>query len=143
MTAKPNGGLGLRGFFAHRFGIVPANVYAVAAAGKRPFGGIRLGKNMVHDFLLLAVTDTIWTRLAVFGVTALFGVALIVSGYVSIKTGVAEESGKRRRVNRMMGESNTYTGPKAVMLGWVRLICGIGLILFGILFLFVGPFLAK
>lgn len=92
---------------------------------------------------LLAVTDTIWTRLGVFAVASLVGVILILTGLQNIKTRTAEESGKRRLVNKALGQSNTYEGSKAVMIGWVRVISGVGAILFGIVFLIVGPFLAQ
>lgn len=71
------------------------------------------------------------------------GVILILVGMDNIKTQTAEESGKRRLVNKALGQSNTYEGSKAVMIGWMRVICGIGAIIFGIVFIFVGPFLAK
>ncbi len=38
---------------------------------------------------------------------------------------------------------NTYEGSKAVMVGWIRVICGVCAIIFGIVFIFVGPFLAE
>jgi len=42
-----------------------------------------------------------------------------------------------------LGHSNTYEGSKAVMLGWIRVICGVCAIIFGIVFIFVGPILAE
>ena len=92
---------------------------------------------------MLAVTDTLWSRLGVCVVVSLVGVILVFSGWQSIKTQTAEESGKRRFVNKVIGQSNTYQGSKAVMIGWIRVVCGVFAILFGIVFIFVGPFLAE
>ena len=91
----------------------------------------------------LAVTDTLFTRLGVFSVSVIVGAILIAAGIQNIKTRTAEETGKRRLVNKALGNSNTYSGQKAVFLGWVRIVCGVGAIVFGIIFIFVGPFLAN
>ncbi len=96
----------------------------------------------MSDWFFLGVTDTIWTRLGVCAAMSVVGVILIVTGWYNIRTATAEESGKRRHVNRALGRSNNYEGSSAVLLGWVRVVCGVGAILFGIVFLFVGPFLA-
>jgi hypothetical protein len=98
---------------------------------------------MLDQVLLLDATDTIWTRLGGCAIAVVVGVILIVTGRQNILTQVAEESGRRRLVNRALGRSNTYTGSKAVMLGWTRLIGGICIIVFGIVFSLVGPFLAN
>ena len=92
---------------------------------------------------LLAVADTIWTRLGVCALTSLVGAILIATGLHNIRTQTAEETGERRLVNRVLGHSNTYEGSKAVMLGWIRVICGVCAIIFGIVFIFVGPILAE
>lgn len=98
---------------------------------------------MFDQLALLAVTDTIWMRLGVCAVCIAVGAILIHVGRQNIETQTAEESGKRRLVNKALGRSNTYTGAKAVRIGWARVACGIGAILFGIVFIFVGPFLAN
>jgi hypothetical protein len=92
---------------------------------------------------LLKATDTPQTRLMVCGVAIVFGVIMILVGRQNIITRRAEESGRRRAVNAMMGRSNSYEGGTAVTMGVIRVICGIGAIIFGIVFLFVGPFLAN
>lgn len=46
-------------------------------------------------------------------------------------------------MNSLLGRSNTYKGATAVSVGWIRVICGIGAIIFGIVYIFVGPFLAR
>jgi len=97
---------------------------------------------MDDSLLILAVTDTIGIRLAVCAVASIVGVLLILTGVANIRTETAEESGKRRLVNKALGRSNTYEGSRAVLLGWIRVICGIVAIIFGIVFIFVGPFLA-
>ena len=98
---------------------------------------------MSDAVLILAVTDTIWTRLGVCAFASAVGALLIFVGVQNIKSKTAEESGKRRLVNKSLGNSNTYDGSKAVMVGWIRVACGIGAIIFGFAFIFVGPFLAK
>jgi hypothetical protein len=42
-------------------------------------------------------------------------------------------------VNQAMGQSNTYTGGKAVLQGWIRLGMGIAAIAFAIWFALFGP----
>lgn len=98
---------------------------------------------MPEMMFLLAVTDTIWTRLGVFAILSLVGVIFILMGLENIKTQTAEESGKRRLVNRVLGQSNSYEGSTAVMMGWIRVISGAGAIIFGVVYIFVGPFLAQ
>ena len=98
---------------------------------------------MSYALLMLAVEDTIWTRLGVCAVASVVGLILILTGVHNIETETAEESGKRRLVNKALGQDNTYEGSNAVMLGWVRVIGGVGAIIFGIVFIFVGPFLAE
>jgi uncharacterized membrane protein HdeD (DUF308 family) len=93
--------------------------------------------------LLLAVADTIWSRLGVCAVACVVGVIFIITGIANIQNKTAEESGRRRSVNKLLGNSNTYEGSKAVTVGWIRVICGVGAIIFGVVFIFVGPFLAK
>ena len=79
------------------------------------------------------------TRFVVAGVAVLLGLWLIYVGLTNIRTQTSEETGVRRRVNQAMGESNTYTGGKAVLQGWIRVGIGIAAILFGIWFVFFGP----
>src|SRR5581483_6446276 len=98
---------------------------------------------MLDPMLLLAATDTIWTRLGVCAVCIVIGAILIQVGRHDVRTQLAEESGRRRWVNKALGRSNTYAGSKAVRLGWTRVICGIATILFGFVSIFVGPFLAN
>jgi hypothetical protein len=93
--------------------------------------------------LLLAVADSIWSRLGMCAVFCVVGAILILTGIANIQSKTAEESGRRRTVNKLLGSSNTYEGSKAVTVGWIRVICGVGAIIFGIVFIFVGPFLAK
>ncbi len=98
---------------------------------------------MLNEMLLLAEIDTIWTRLGTCAMTSIVGAILIFTGVQNIKTRTAEESGRRRLVNKAMGASNTYSGSKAVLTGWIRIVCGVGLIVFGIVFIFIGPVLAE
>ena len=98
---------------------------------------------MLNDMALFAATHAIWSRLGVFAVASIIGALLIFTGIHNIKTQTAEESGKRRLVNKAMRASNTYEGSKAVLIGWVRIVCGVGAILFGFVFIFIGFFMAE
>lgn len=93
--------------------------------------------------LPLLLADSIPERLVVAGVCCVIGTLLILAGRNNIRTETAEESGKRRTVNRILGRSNTYSGNAAVRIGKIRIVCGVGLIIFGVIFIFTGPFLAR
>lgn len=69
------------------------------------------------------------------------GVFFVLTGIKNIKTKEAKETGKRIITNKMLGQGNNYTGDKAILLGRIRIITGILIIIFGIIFLFTGPFL--
>ena len=65
------------------------------------------------------------TRFIVAGAAALLGVWLIYVGLSNVRTRTSEETGVRRRVNRALDESNTYTGRSAVFQGWIRVGLGV------------------
>lgn len=92
--------------------------------------------------ILLAVTDTVWSRLAVFAFALGLGIYLIRTGLQNIQTQSAEETGKARWVHTLLGSSPVYEGRKAVWVGRIRVGTGVFVILFGIAFLVVGPVLA-
>jgi hypothetical protein len=92
---------------------------------------------------LLAMEDTIATRLIVCAVAVVVGIVLILIGINDVRTRTAVDSDKARIVNELLGQSNVYEGKKAVLLGIVRIVSGIFAIIFGIVFVFVGPFLAS
>ena len=79
------------------------------------------------------------TRIIVAGATVLLGIWLIYVGVTNIRTGTSDETGVRRRVNRVAGELNTYTGGKAALQGWIRVGLGVAAIVFGIWFFLFGP----
>ena len=79
------------------------------------------------------------TRYMVAGVAVLLGIWLIYVGLTNIRTGTSEETGPRRRVNNALGASNTYTGGKAVLQGWLRVGMGVAAIAFAVWFVFFGP----
>jgi hypothetical protein len=79
------------------------------------------------------------TRFIVAGVALALGLWLIYVGVTNIRTRTSQETGPRRRVNQAMGQSNTYTGGKAVLQGWIRLGMGIAAIAFAIWFALFGP----
>ena len=79
------------------------------------------------------------TRFIVTGVAAALGLWLIYVGLTNIRTRTSEETGARRRVNRAMGEGNTYTGGRAVVQGWIRVGLGIAAIVFAVWFVLFGP----
>jgi hypothetical protein len=82
------------------------------------------------------------TRLGVAGVAILVGAFLIYTGLANIRTQSAQESGKRRLVNRAAGRSSTYAGSSAVTVGVVRVVIGVAAIIFGLVFAVTGPMLA-
>lgn len=98
---------------------------------------------MLRHWTLLAVEDSIGTRLMVCLVCVVVGAILILVGINDVRTQKAEEAGKARLTNSLLGVSNTYEGKKAVALGVVRIASGVAAIIFGIVFIFVGPFLAR
>ena len=89
----------------------------------------------------LAVTDTMGTRLAVCAVAGGGGAVFISAGLTNVRTGRAEEA-RGRWLDTLLGRSDSYAGNTAVVVGMIRLVCGVGAIVFGIVFLFAGPFLA-
>jgi hypothetical protein len=95
----------------------------------------------MNDFVAIAVTDTTGSRVAVCCVAVVAGAFMIAVGRHNIRTQAA--TAKRTIVNSIRGTSNSYEGREAVRLGWLRIVMGCGAIIFGIVFLFVGPFLAK
>ena len=97
---------------------------------------------MLDTVLLFAAQYPGVPRLGLVVVTTAVGGLLIAAGRNNIKTRTAEESGKRRLVNHALGQSNTYEGSKAVGIGWMRVIMGIGVIMFGVVFGLVDPMLA-
>ncbi|MCH7726504.1 MAG: hypothetical protein IH991_08515 [Planctomycetes bacterium] len=98
---------------------------------------------MLEHIALLAGADSAGLRVGICAICIFVGIILIMAGRNNIRTQTAEESGKRRMVNRMMGKSNTYEGRTAVNIGRMRIVIGILIIIFGIVFIFVGPFLAN
>ena len=78
-------------------------------------------------------------RFVVAGAAVLLGIWLIYVGLANIRTRTSEETGVRRRVNTAMGQSNTYTGGKAVLQGWIRIGMGIAALVFAVWFIFFGP----
>jgi hypothetical protein len=92
---------------------------------------------------LLAAKGTLAQRLGGCVLMVGIGALLILAGVNNIKTKSAEETGKRRIVSQMIGRNTSYEGRKAVSIGYMRVICGAGMILFGIAFGFVGPVLSQ
>ena len=74
-------------------------------------------------------------------VTIVLGLGLAWTGRANIQNRTAEETGKRRTVNRVAGRSNTSTGAAAVRMGWIRVVMGAAVAVFGLVFLFTGPML--
>ena len=96
---------------------------------------------MFNQFLILGAAGTVAERVGACLACLAVGAYLIYIGLQNVKTQTAEESGKRRITNKVMKKSNSYTGKQAVRVGWTRIACGVMIIVFGIIFLFVGPFL--
>lgn len=97
---------------------------------------------ILNSVLLLAKNEPLSIRIAVCLGACAFGVVLIYVGRQNIVTRQAEESGRRRVTNAALGGSNSYTGSKAVFVGWMRILSGIVVIVFGFVFLAYGAFLA-
>jgi len=99
---------------------------------------------MVSSFYyVLAAKTPILTRLAVSGVAVVVGIILIVTGLGNIRTQSAEETGTRRLVLKARGKSTEHKGQMAVSIGITKVIMGILAILFAIIFLIFGAFLAS
>ena len=79
------------------------------------------------------------TRFVVAGAAVLLGMWLIYVGLTNIRTRTSEETGVRRRTNTAMGQSNTYTGGRAVLQGWLRIAMGIAALGFAVWFVLFGP----
>ncbi len=92
---------------------------------------------------VLAATMTIWELLGIGALAVALGVAFIFAGVQNIKTQTAEETGRRRLVNDLFGNSNTYTGSKAVLQGRIKVACGVMMIVFGVAYPIVIPFFVK
>lgn len=99
---------------------------------------------MFNTPYILATTDTIFIRLGVCVLCSISGVILILTGLGNIRTQTADAGGARAwgSKNLVAGQNYRYTGSRAVRLGRLRIFCGIGAIIFGVVFIFVGPFLA-
>jgi hypothetical protein len=87
-------------------------------------------------------TQSLPARLGVAGIAIVVGIGLIVTGLSNVRTQSAQETGRRRLVNRAAGRTNAYSGSSAVMLGWMRVVLGVAAIGFGIVFAVMGPMLA-
>jgi hypothetical protein len=98
---------------------------------------------MSNLILLVAAASSLFTRLGMCALFAFVGAILILSGLHNIQTQTAEESGKRRLVNKAMGQGNSYTGSKAVWVGSIRIISGGCAVLFAFLFLIYSLFFAS
>jgi hypothetical protein len=72
-----------------------------------------------------------------------FGVLLIATGMKNVKERKSRETGKRRLVNFVLGQSNSYEGGKAVVHGYLRIIGGVMLLFSGVLFMIYGPMLTS
>ena len=79
------------------------------------------------------------TRFVVASVAVALGLWLIYVGWINVQTQTSDETGVRRRVNTAMGQSNTSTGGRAVLQGWIRVALGVAAIIFGTAFAFIGP----
>ncbi len=89
-----------------------------------------------------AANDSPATRWMVLAACVAFGAYFIYVGRANIRTQTAEEGGKRRILLKAIRKSTAYEGASAVRIGIMRIVIGVAAILFGIVFLFVGPFLA-
>ncbi|HUY32015.1 MAG TPA: hypothetical protein VMV69_04480 [Pirellulales bacterium] len=93
------------------------------------------------ESIVIFADTPLGTRLLIGGFMVIFGIAFMLIGANNIRTQTAQETGKRRTVNLLLGKSNSYRGSSAVMRGVLRIICGIFAIGAGILFMIFGAFL--
>ena len=94
---------------------------------------------MFDAIAIFAAHGTVWERLLGSAMSFVVGLLFVLAGIRNVQTQKAEEGGKARSVNRLLGLSNNYEGKKAVLTGWIRIASGVALIVFAIVFLFVGP----
>ena len=92
---------------------------------------------------MLAAADIVWMGLGMSALLAVVGALYIRMGLRNVRERVAEERGRARLTNRVLGWSNTYEGRKAVALGWVRIIGGAVAVVAAIVMLFVWASLAN
>jgi hypothetical protein len=71
-------------------------------------------------------------------IAVVVGLGVLALGRFNLATGTASETGVRRLSNRALGKSNDYTGGKASAAGWVRILLGAALIVFGVVFAIAG-----
>ena len=63
----------------------------------------------------------------------------MIAGRRDIRTQTSSETRIRRPANAALGGSGTHTAGTAVLQGWVRVVLGLAVAMFGIVFMFVGP----
>jgi len=105
-------------------------------------GTSTLSSRLPVESIIIFAQTSIATRLAGGGLIMIAGIAFILVGTSNIRTQTAQESGKRRTVNRFLGKSNSYRGNSAVLIGVTRIIGGIFGIGAGIAFMIFGAFAA-
>lgn len=77
------------------------------------------------------------TNILLVGIFSLIaGAVFFYVGRRNLITGVAEETGRARRTNRLIGQDNLYTGTKAKVVGWIRIVAGVLFFVGGIVILF-------
>lgn len=70
---------------------------------------------------------------------AALGVMLIRVGLHNVRTLTAEESGKARITNQLLGRDNTYRGGAAKFVGISRIVVGIAIIVAAVVTAIYGP----
>ncbi len=91
---------------------------------------------------MLAAAGFVWAGMGMSVLIGVVGALYVRTGLRNVRERVAEERGKARLTNAVLGVSNTYEGRKAVALGWVRIIGGAVAVVFAIVMLFVWMSLA-
>ena len=75
----------------------------------------------------------------VVGVAAIvIGLGFVIAGRGNVSSRLSSETGARRLVTRATGTTGEHVGGVAVAHGWMRVLVGVALIIFGILFMALG-----
>jgi len=96
----------------------------------------------MDELWLILAKDSVLARVIVTPLMIALGVFLIIVGRRNIRERVAEETGRRRSVLRLLGKDSKYTGESAANMGRVRIVMGVILIVFAAIFAVFGPILA-
>ena len=76
----------------------------------------------MDELWLIVAKDSVLARVIVTPIMIAMGALLITVGRRNIRERVAEETGRRKTVMRLIGKDSTYTGESAGIMGRVRIV---------------------